>query len=270
MNTRAFSLALILAFVAMMMVWTYIDDKESAIIKKYGIKTTVVVAKKDIKAFELIDDSKVVTKTVPRSFAQPNVFKSIKDIENTLAEVPIAKGEQITKPRVTYPGAKTGLAQQVSVGNRALAIQVNARQAVSKLVKPGDRVDILAAIEPAPGRKDLQKIETILQDRLVLSTGKNISNSIPIYGVKVPGAIRKMNANTYSQYNTVTLELTPYEVQKILYIIQYSGFPLMLSLRNNSDKKRVDITPAGIFDLMGDQQEIIKLKQYFNTKYKKK
>ncbi len=69
-------------------------------------------------------------------------FSNMSEVENTVATVPIKKGEQITKPRVTYPGARTGLARQVSVGKRAVAIQITENQAVSKLLKPGDRVDV--------------------------------------------------------------------------------------------------------------------------------
>ncbi|MCO4795513.1 MAG: Flp pilus assembly protein CpaB, partial [Bacteriovoracaceae bacterium] len=164
MNTRAFTLALIIAALAALMVNTYIDDKETQITQQYGTKTTVVIAKKDIAELELIDDSKVTIKPVPKNFKMPGGFSKISEVENTVATVPIRKGEQITKPRVIFPGARTGLARQVSVGRRAVAIQITENQAVSKLLKPGDRVDVLASINYAPGRKDLQKIKTILQD----------------------------------------------------------------------------------------------------------
>lgn len=104
MNTRAFSLAFIIAGMAVFMVYTYIQEQQSEIIKKFGVPITVVVAKRDIKELELIDDTKVVLKTVPQDFAMPGSFRSIKQVENTIASVPIVKGEQITKPRVTYPG----------------------------------------------------------------------------------------------------------------------------------------------------------------------
>jgi len=181
MNTRALSLALIIAVFAMMMVYTYIDDQKSALINQYGVPVTVVTAKEDIQELELIDDSKLIITTVPKNFLQPGSFRSIKDLENTIATVPILKGEQITGPRVTYPGSKTGLSRQIAVGKRAVAINITEKDAVGRLIKPGDRVDVLAAIDISQGaRKDLQKTRTILQDVLVLSTGMSMTNSIPI------------------------------------------------------------------------------------------
>ena len=270
MNTRAFTLALIIASFAMFMVYTYIEDRKTDIIKRYGTPTSVIIAKQDIKELDLIDDKSVRIVTMPRSFAAPGHFKTIKEIENTVATTPIMKGEQITKPRVTYPGAKTGLSRQVSVGKRAIAINITERQAVSKLIKPGDRVDVLAAIDFASGRKDWQKTKTIIQDVLVLSTGKSMTNSIPIYGVKTPREIKKVNASTYTHYNTVTLELSPYQVQKLIYLLSYSGYPLFLSLRNNNDKRIVRIKSTDLFDVIGDESEAQKAKSFFANKYNKK
>ncbi|MCP4913920.1 MAG: Flp pilus assembly protein CpaB [Oligoflexia bacterium] len=269
MNTRAFSLALIIAGIAMFMVYTYIEDQKSEITKTFGENVTVLVAKRDINELELLDDTKVNTITVPKKFRSPGSFSSIKEIENTLATVPIMKGEQLTKPRITYPGANTGLAQQVSVGKRAIAINITERQAVSKLIKPGDRVDVLAAIDYSSGRKDMQKATTILQDVLVLSTGYNMSNSVPIYGIKIPSEIKKMKANIYTRYNTVTLELTPYEVQKLVFLLVFSGNKPFLSLRNNNDTERVNIRSSDIFDVIGNQ-ESVEAKAYFNEQNKKR
>ena len=68
MNTRAFTLALVIAAGAMFMVWTYIEDQKSALIQTFGLENSVVVAKIDIKEFELIDDSKVTVMNVPAKF----------------------------------------------------------------------------------------------------------------------------------------------------------------------------------------------------------
>ena len=263
MNTRAFTLALVIAGIAMFMVHTYIEDKESEYRKNYGSPTTVIVAERDIQELELIDETKVRMKTVPKKFAHADSFKDIKSIENTMATVPIIKGEMITKPRVTYPGAKTGLARQVSPNKRAFALSITGAQAAGKLIRPGDRVDVITAIDYSSGRKDMQKTKTVLQDVLVLSTGKAMTNSLPIYGVKTPRAIRTMNANVYEGFTEVTLELTPYEVQKMVFLLVYSGNRPYLSLRNNADQKQVRIKATSIFDILG-HGEIANAKAYFS------
>ncbi len=271
MNTRAFTLALVISIIAMFMVYTFIEDKRSEIVKNYGSPVPVIFAKKDIKELELIDDRKIVIKNVPRKFALPGSFNSVKDLENTIATVPILKGEQITKPRVTYPDAKTGLSRQVSVGKRAIAIRITERQAASRLIKPGDRVDVISALDFSSGRKDMQSARTILQDVLVLSAGMSMSNAIPINGVTDPDTkkIKVMNANIYTKYNTVTLELDPYQVQTLVYLITYSGFEPYLSLRNNNDKKLVRIKSTDLFDVL-PSEERNKAKSYFLDKYKRR
>jgi pilus assembly protein CpaB len=269
MNTRAFTLALIISIFAMFMVYTYIDDQKSEVIKRYGTQSSVVVAKEDINAYELIDDSKIRVASVPKSFLMPGHFKTMKELENTMATVPVLKGEQITKPRVTYPGMSTGLSRQVSVGKRAMAITVTERQAVGKLIKPGDRVDIITSIDYSSGQKDKQKIQTILQDVLVLSTGLSMTNSIPVIGVKTPREIRKMNLETYANYNTVSLELDPYEAQKLAYLLTYSAREPFLTLRNNSDQKIVRIESTGIFDVLGDEEREA-ARAYFAEQYQRR
>lgn len=267
MNSRAFTLALVISVFAMFMVHTYISDQESGIVKQYGTMATVVVAKVDIKELELIDDSKIMVKSMPADFLSPGHFKTMKEIENTVATVPILKGEQITKPRVTYPSSKTGLSRQIAMGKRAIAIQVKAAAAASLLIKPGDRVDVVAKINYASGRVDLMKVKTVLQDVLVLSTGWNMTNSIPMVGVKTPTVIREMKLNVYSRYRTVTLEVDPFQAQRLSYIVKFQDAKPTLLLRNNNDKERVRIPSIKIFDLVGEDKA--EAKAYFKEKYDK-
>ncbi len=267
MNSRALMLAFIIAAFAMYLVYTYIDDQKAEIVKQYGVQSSVVVAKVDIQELELIDDSKIQVVTVPQNFLQPGHFKSMKELENTIASVPIIAGEQITKPRVTYPGVKTGLARQVSVGKRAMAINASDQDAVGKLIKPGDRVDVIANIDFTRGqRADMAKTRTILQDVLVLSTGMSMTNSLPIWGVETAKEIKKMNANTYTNYNTVTLEVDPYDAQKLSFILANASGPPKLVLRNNNDKEMVRIRATQIYDVLGEDASEAKI--FFSEKYK--
>ncbi|MBT3981309.1 MAG: Flp pilus assembly protein CpaB [Bacteriovoracaceae bacterium] len=263
MNTRAFTLSLVIAGIAMAMVYSYITSKEAEYKLKYGDKSVVVIAKQDIKELELIDDSKVTITEVPQKFVAPQALTDIKEIENTIATVPILQGEQITKPRVTYPGVKSGLSRQVSLGKRAVGVNVSASQAVSKLIKPGDRVDVMALLKYAGGRKDKMKVKTILQDVLVLSTGISMSNSIPLMGVKTPKEIKAMKLNTYTNFNTVSLEVDPYQAQKLMFLVTVGGAPIFLTLRNNDDKDIVRIKSTSLFDVL--DEDAADAKSYFNS-----
>lgn len=260
MNSRAFTLSLVIAGIAMFMVYSYIDGIESGFKEQYGSEVPVLVAKVDIKEMELIDDRKVTLMNVPQKFQMPGAIRSPEEVYNTIAAVPIKAGEQITKPRVTWPGDRTGLSRQVSLGKRAFSIQVSEQQAVSRLIKPGDRVDVLTLIDYAGGRKEMLKVKTVLQDVFVLATGKYVTKEIPMVGYKVDKEVKTMNLNTYTDFNTVTLELSPYEVQKLIFLIS-AGNGIYLSLRNNDDKTIERISGARLFDVLGE--DAAEAKAYF-------
>lgn len=260
MNSRAFTTSLILAAVAVLMIYSYISSRETELQSEYGQQTPVVVAKEDIKELEIIDDRKVQLINVPSKFQMPGNFKRVEDLYNTIAAVPIKKGEQITAPRVTYPGAQSGLSRQISIGKRAMSIRVTEDSAVSRLLKPGDRVDILALVDYASGKKERLKVKTVLQDVLVLSTGLFVTNSVPLVNLKSENDSRQMKLNSYTNYNTVTLELTPFEVQKMVFLVS-AGNGISLSLRNNDDKSIERISATRLYDVLGE--DAAEAKTYF-------
>jgi pilus assembly protein CpaB len=253
MNSRAFTTSLLLAALAVAMIWSYIESRETELQSDYGNQTPVVIAKEDIKELEIIDDRKVQLINVPSKFQMPGHFKRVEDLYNTIAAVPIKKGEQITVPRVTYPGSQSGLSRQISIGKRAMSIQVTEGQAVSRLIKPGDRVDVLALVDYAAGKKEKLKVKTVLQDVIVLSTGLFITNSVPIINVKSEKDSRQMKLNNYTNFNTVTLELTPFEVQKMVFLIS-AGNGIYLSLRNNDDKTVERIASTKLYDVLDEDR----------------
>jgi pilus assembly protein CpaB len=260
MNSRAFTLSLVIAGIAVFMVYSFLEGREAQFVEEYGNPSPVVMAKVDIKELELIDDRKLQIENVPKKFQMPGHFKKIEELYNTIAAVPIKKGEQITRPRITYPGAQSGLSRQISVGKRALAVQIDEAQAVSKLIKPGDRVDVLALIDYAGGKRERIKVKTVLQDVLVLSTGLNVTNNIPLVNMESGGESREMKLNNYTNFNTVTFELTPFEVQKMVYLIA-AGNGIFLALRNNDDKSKELIGGTRLFEVLGDDAP--EAKSYF-------
>ena len=251
MNSRAFTLSLVIAAIAVFMVQSYIDGRETEFKSKYGDLRQVVIAKIDIQEMDTIDDRKIQITTVPGSYVMPGAFSKIEDLYNTIATTPIKKGEQITSPRVTYPGGKTGLSRQISEGKRAISIQISEDEAVGKLIKPGDRVDILSLLDYGSGRIEMMKVKTVLQDVYVLATGKRVTNEIPLVGLKVDKEIKRLNLNTYTNFNTITFELSPSESQKLLFLRKVGG-GIYISLRNNTDKSKERIGGTKLFDVLGE------------------
>lgn len=242
MQSRAFTISFGIAFLAVMLVYSYVQNTVSEARKPFGEETAVVVAKKDIKELDTLDETNLTLAPVPRKYIQTGAAFSIDELRGTLAVTPIYRDEQVTRSKITVPGVRPGLARQVAPGKRAVTIRVNDETGVAKLLKPGDRVDVAATIDPTgSGNKLALETRVILQDRLVLAIGKYVTNSVPAILESDPfhrERKSKVPLAEYVNYSTITLEVDPPEVTRLIYAA--TNLPIYLALRNN-DEIRVDV-----------------------------
>lgn len=131
---------------------------------------------------------------------------------------------------------QSGMTALVRPGFRAISIPVDTVSSVTGLVRPNNFVDLIGTFRfpDAKGDAALDTVTlTILQQVKVLACGQNIG--------KVSAGAGEVTARSY---NTVTLELTPKEVEMIIFAMQKGN--LTLSLRNyeestvTSDLQSVD------------------------------
>ncbi len=270
MNNKALTLSLIMALLAVFFVNSYVTSVEEDQKKRFGTEVLVLRAKQNIKEMDTIDDTMLDTVLVPITFKEPGavswdtkeatkeVAVDRKALVGSVAIVSIKKGEQITFNKISEPGIRTGLAPQVTPGRRAISIPVNENTSVSKLVKPGDRVDIMAMIDVGGG-KDNRMVKTVLQDIVVLATGRNVANNSPrtierdAFGGK--DKIKSLTEDT--SFGAVTLEVSPEQAQTLL-MLQADG-PLTLSLRNNDDNDHPAIGATFYLDILGSDAGKLRL-----------
>ena len=253
MQNRAFTISFIVAALAVSMVYSYVSSTEEAYRLKYGKEVTVVVAKKDIRELDILDETNLTMISMPASFKQPGTSQNIEEVRGALAIAPILKDEQITRSKLTQTGVRSGLARQVSVGKRGVTIAVNEQNAVAKQIKPGDRVDVLATYDPTGSGNPIHKeVRTVLQDVLVLATGKFVNNTTPIILERDPfntsAKPTKVQITEYNQYSNLTLEVDPFEAQKLVYANQNMG--IYLVLRNNDDNTKEDLARTKMEDVV--------------------
>ena len=120
---------------------------------------------------------------------------------------------------------RTGLPAQTRSGWRAISIPVSQVTSVSGLIRPNNFVDVIGTFHfpDAKGDSSLDTVTmTILQRVKVLATGADIGYA------QQNGA-----APAARSYSTVTLELTPKEVEMIIFAQQKGS--LTLSLRSYED-----------------------------------
>jgi pilus assembly protein CpaB len=261
MNSRVSIFAFVLTAIGFLLVQTYVENIETEAQKKYGSKTQVVKANIDIKEQETITEKMITFDSVPRQFVEPAAVifegeagseteqKKLKQLIGTIAVVPIRKGEQITYNKVTEPSVRTGLSPQIAPGRRAISIPATDATAVSRLLKPGDRVDVIAIIDGGGG-KDNKIAKTIIQDVMVLATGKNVSGNVArLVERDASGRERVRSLNEDTSYTSVTLEVDPATAQNLAVLsIDHT---LVLSLRNNDDSDRSGVAASNLADILG-------------------
>jgi pilus assembly protein CpaB len=237
-NSRTFWLSIGAALFAMFLIYSYTQEQKAVYDKRFGSTKTVLIAAKDIQEISTLDETMVVQEERPTDFIQPGAAENPDDVVGLVAATPIKKGEQIVLTKLLAPGPNTGLSHQVALAKRAMTIPVDEVRGVGKLLRPGDRVDVLTSISYGDGRNERREVKTLLQDVLVLATGLNITNNIPrvLQLDNFNGKPMYKNLNGDTGYGSVTLEVAPEEAQNIVYILSVAPGAIFLTLRNGNDK----------------------------------
>jgi pilus assembly protein CpaB len=271
MNSKALSMSLAIGGIAVFFVQSYVSSIEEEAKKKFGTEVIVLKASKDIKEMNTINETMLEPDLIPKKFLEPaaiywetdkrkDVDRDRKTLIGLIASVPIKKGEQIVRNKLSEPGIRTGLAPQVTPGRRAVSVPVTEITGVAKLVKPGDRVDLIVVLDMGGG-KDNKMAKTILQDVVVLSTGRSVTNN-------AARVVEPDNFNTgkdkvrslvedYS-FASVSLEVTPEQAQT-LALVASGDATMFLSLRNNDDTERTNLGATAVSDLMGTDAAKLRL-----------
>jgi len=274
MNSKAMGLSVVMAGIAVFFVVTSVDSIKEESRTKYGKEVTVLVAKDDIPEMSTIYEKMMEPKLVPISFVEPTAIrftgnvtadsddfqKQVKRLVGDVALVSIKKGEQLTLNKIAEAGMRTGLAPQITRGRRAFSLQADDNSAVTRLLKPGDRVDVISVIDMGSGvgGKDNKVAKTILQDVVVLAVGRNITNNFARRVDYDPstGRERVRNLTEYDGYSTITIEVEPVAVQQLAAIVAGSGNRIMFSLRNNDDTDRGTFAGSKATDVFNDSARL--------------
>jgi pilus assembly protein CpaB len=130
--------------------------------------------------------------------------------------------------------AATGLAGSITPGLRAVSISVGGAAAVSGLVRPNDRVDVLGTFSfpssSAPGEMETVTL-TVLQDVSVLATGQTLANNYATENQRNSG------------YSMVTLAVSIKEAE-LLTFAQHTNGRLTLALRHPDDNEAKPEMPS--------------------------
>lgn len=237
-ETRNLWLSIGAGVFAAFLLYSWSQEKRAEYNKKYGSMKTVVVAKEDIAEMRTIYDTMLTTIERPSEFVDPDVVSNPDEIVGNVAGVPIKKGQTLVKSSLLTPGPDTGISLQIAPSKRAITISIDEVRGVAKLIRPGDRVDILAAVDTGKGVNQKREVQTLMQDVVVLATGVNIMNNIPrVFELDSNGkSLSQIALTGDTKYSTITIEATQKESQDLVYMMSTAPGNLYFTLRNPNDR----------------------------------
>ncbi|MBE8162914.1 MAG: Flp pilus assembly protein CpaB [Bdellovibrionaceae bacterium] len=257
-ETRNLWISLAIGLFSVFLIYSYTQEKSAEITKKFGLKKRVVIATKHINAMETINETMLKIVERPLDFIEPGALNNPDHAIGLVALTPIQANEQILKNKIIEPGPVTGLSLQVAPNKRAITLPVDKVRGVAKLIKPGDRIDLLAALDVGQGRTQKKEVKTILQDVIILATGLRVTNELPRLYEKVGGDEYIKNISNDTNFDTITVEVSPKEAQGLVYILSTSPGSLFMTLRHPSDHVKFRIPTTLINNVLGISKVRIK------------
>lgn len=233
-NKLILLVALLIGTLAFLLNWRYLDQKKQELYKD-AETVSVIVAKRDMPSMTVLTIEDLALNQVFKSAIGQNAFYE-KDLDMLLGKrllYPVRRSDPLLWSQVDMPRkTAAGLSQVVKKGMRAVSLAIGGAQAVSGLIQPLDRVDILGTLmvpSPANPKQMEYSTMTLMQNVKVLATGSRIGGQRDSGGSK-------------SGYSSITFELTPEDVEKLVFYQQSRG-QLYLSLRHPEDVRKVTNLP---------------------------
>ena len=195
----------------------------------------VVVAKKDLSPGDAIVGENFAVRQVPREFVNADavVPKTFTLLERQRLAVVMKRGDMLLPVHADGQGAIV-FSATLKAGRRALTFEVDTVNAISGMLRPGDRIDLVySAKDSTVQAQDVTR--TLLSNVVVLATDQSLTRRDEVTG--------KDRA-----FGTVTLDLSPLDAQRII-VAKQSG-KLTALLRHPDDganNPTAALTPAGLF-----------------------
>ena len=183
-------------------------------------KVGVVIAKVPIEAGMPIGEEMIQVVPRDREGMPESIVTDPKKVVGMVLRVPVVASEAILAEKIAPVGA-SGLTSLLQPNQRAVTTRIKTEDALAGFAKPGDKVDISLIADEVKNGKKLKRIETLLQNVVVLALNDKMSRGGD-------------PENQGQSVTTVTFALTPDEAN-VLALAESEG-QLKLSLRGpNAD-----------------------------------
>ncbi|MCB0362174.1 MAG: Flp pilus assembly protein CpaB [Bdellovibrionales bacterium] len=250
-ETRTLWISVGAALFAVFLLYSYTQEKSAELTKKFGANQIVLFFFFFIFEMNTIDETMLQVIERPVDFIEPEAISNPELAVGKVALAPIKKDEQVLESKIMEPGPVTGLSLQVAPTKRAVTIPVDEMRGVGKLLKPGDRVDIVAALDVGNGPTQRREVKTLMQDVIILATGLKIFNELPRLHEKQGREDFIKNIRGDTSFTNITVEVSPQEAQELIYILSTSPGALFLTLRHPSDRTPRRMASSTIESVLG-------------------
>jgi len=207
-----------------------------------GARVPVVVAADFIPADTVISANMIKVELLPQSDVEVGAFSNVSQVSDRVSVTPFQVGEQVVAERLTDRASAFGLPGIIPPGRRAMTISVDSADAVSGLLQPGNRVDVVASY--TEGSDSIAR--TIIQDVLLLAVNARLK---PQSSEEASADAQKAKPGAASTSTSVTIAVTPDEAERLV-AAQYKG-KLKLGLRGPDDGSRFATGGARMSSILG-------------------
>ena len=126
-------------------------------------------------------------------------------------------------------------------------------------MRPGDRIDIVVALDSGKGVDAKREVRTLLQDVPVLATGVNVVNKIPRrFEAEGADKVVRINLNASTTFTTIVVEVKPEEAQQLVFIEASSPGSIFTTLRHPNDRLVAPGRTISVDDLLQKPAVIVK------------
>ena len=212
----------------------------------------ILSARTDLPERTLLRADLVEAVSVPRRFVSQDAIEvrsmgDLKLVTNQVTRVRVPKGNQILQSALLPLSPGAGVSTKVPPGYRASVVAVP--RDLAKLVKVGDRVDILLTFDALLADNRREKVTaTILQNVMVLGVGEDLGQ-----GLSAPQHNRaeaaEQQAAAFSENAVLSLALNPLETQYMALCLRQGD--IHVAVRGLGDTEMHAIPISRIRGLLG-------------------
>ena len=203
----------------------------------------VVVARRDLQRGDPVSAETMAVRQIPTDLApssgiSPERFESY--IGSTLA-LSVRSGEPLLTVAIAGSDA-AHFSQRLRTGFRAITIAVDEVNALSGMLQPGDRIDLMLTARAADARNDgHDQTIVLMQDVLILATGRQVHPDLR--------GDAESSKSPERQFGAITIEVDPDRAQRLI-VAQRSG-RITAILRNPTDRGAISKAAMDVNALLG-------------------